>query len=106
MINDHYNDAKNSSAEPALHGGVLAELRRIFLVRPVLWWQEQRCAAAKAYLLTHDRHFRGQYIGNEIVRQREQLYAAGVSPDDPRVPDWWSVEKSLPPMSWPRTNRF
>lgn len=71
------------------------------VVRTVLAWQQWRCERARAYLLRHDFPYRSAHIGHEIVRRREELYSAGVSPSDPRVPDLWTLEAELPPMSWP-----
>ena len=81
-------------------------LWRTLVVRTVLDWQAMRCAKARAYLLTHDRHYRSEYVGMEIVNRRNKLYGEGVSPADPRIPNRWSVEAELPPMSWPRKDIF
>ena len=85
---------------------LIERLWRAFVIRPVLMWQEVKCARAKAYLLKHDRSYRASYISNEVVLRRNELYDAGVSPDDPRIPTLGSVAEELPPLSWPHTNTF
>ena len=79
----------------------LEYLWRVLVVRPVLSWQEWRCRRAKAYLLAHDDEYRSKYISNEIVRRRDILYSEGMSPDNPAIPDRWSVNDELRPMAWP-----
>jgi|GEM_PF-1923654 len=74
---------------------------RLLVIRPMMFWQEWLCARAKAYLLTHDASYRTLYIQTEVMRRREKLYSEGVSPTDVRIPDRWSIESKLPPMSWP-----
>ena len=89
--------------------GLLESLWRTFVIRPVFWWQDMRCARAKAYLLTHDIGYRMQYAGLEVVRQREiwhQDEDSTKNPLDFSYPDQWSIEQDLPPMSWPRKNPF
>lgn len=86
--------------------GLLKKLWRIFVVRPAFAWQKWRCFRAHRYLLTHDDNYRSSYVSNEIVKRRQKLYAKGVSPADPSIPDLWSVEGELPPMSWPRKSIF
>jgi hypothetical protein len=67
----------------------------------VILFQGWRCRRAKEYLLRHDRSYRNDYVGQEIVQRRNALYARGVSPLDPLIPDRWTIEEELPPMSWP-----
>jgi hypothetical protein len=67
----------------------------------MLRWQAWRCARAKAYLLTHDYTYRINQVGLEVVRKRNLLYGQGVAPNDPSVPDQFTVEQTLPPMAWP-----
>lgn len=75
----------------------------MFIVRPVFRYQAWRCERAKAYLIRHDTEYRNQHAGQEIVRRRNALYAVGVSPMNPMVPDRWTMEEELPPLAWPRT---
>jgi hypothetical protein len=76
-------------------------LWRVLVIRPALAWQEWRCSRAKAYLLTHDLEYRSKYIGHEIVVRRNRLYGEGMSPDDPAVPDRWTIVNEIRPMAWP-----
>lgn len=96
------------SPKPVLHEreGILKTLWRVFVIRPAFHWQDWRCYLAHRYLLTHDSGYRFGYVDNEIVRQRSRLYDNGVSPADPNLPDRWSVEDELPPMSWPNKDMF
>ncbi len=72
-----------------------------FFADVAILYQEWRCQRARKYLLSHDRHFRDQCVGLEIVRRRNILYRQGVSPMDPSIPDRSSIEHELPPMAWP-----
>ncbi len=72
----------------------------------IMLWQEWRCKRARHYLLTHDHSYRDHHAGMEIARRRQRLYEMGVSPLDPVIPDRWSVEKDLPPMSWPNKSMY
>lgn len=87
-------------------GRILAALIRFAVIRPVIRWQAWRCERAKAYLLRHDESYRSQYAGLEIVRRRERLYEAGVSPNDPSIPNRWDIEDELPDRAWPRTPKL
>lgn len=78
----------------------------ILVVRPILAWQYWRCTRAHAYLLAHDRSYRMQYASIELVRRRNKLYESGISPADPRIPDLWDVEETLPAMAWPQKGIF
>ena len=88
--------------EPVKYDSVFERLWRALIVRPVLWWQEAKCARAREYLLTHNDAYRFDHVSHEIVRRRNALYAKGVSPDDPSIPDRWKIDGQLPPMRWPR----
>jgi len=79
---------------------------RLLVISPVFAWQEWKCARARAYLLTHDVSYRFSRAGIELIRQREELYKRGVSPDDPRIPNRLTIEQELPPMKWPHTDRM
>lgn len=72
----------------------------------VYTWQEWRCKRARQYLLTHDADWRGAYVSNELVAQRNALYDKGVRPDDERIPDRWDVDLALPPMAWPHKDHL
>ncbi|HVV15313.1 MAG TPA: hypothetical protein VHD55_02875 [Candidatus Paceibacterota bacterium] len=58
-------------------------------------WQEWRCRRAHAYLMRHDPDFRDReekharhQRNHAVAREREELYTEGVSPDDPRIPNF------------------
>lgn len=76
---------------------LLEELQRSLLIRPLLHFRAWRCERMKRYLLLHDYNYRDNYIGMEIVRQRERLRDDhGNFPSGVRIPDRSSVEAELP----------
>jgi hypothetical protein len=83
---------------------VLAKLYRAIIIRPIFAHQKWRCDRAKQYLLRHDRNYRSQYAGIEIVKRRDKLYSTGMSPIDPSLPDRYTLEDAMPPMAWPNSS--
>jgi len=73
----------------------------VFVIRPVLKFQKWRCRRAREYLLTHDAEYREIHLDEEITRKRQMFYGAGGSPTEVYLPDRWTMEEELPPMSWP-----
>ena len=93
------------SAKPVFHSeNPLESLYRLLVIRTVLSWQAWRCRRARAYLLAHDDEYRSKHISHEIVKRRNVLYDQGVSPNDPAIPDHWSISEELRPMAWPRSS--
>lgn len=80
---------------------IFADVWSGLVVFTVVSYQEWRCERARKYLLRHDRDYRNQHVGEEIVRRRAILYRKGVSPMDASIPDRFTMERELPPMAWP-----